>query len=1355
MVTTPRAGRIPVSINIRVARRGRGRLAAVSVVAVSALAATSVGTAPALASTVSPLHHRSASHLPNGLKSAGSFRLGTQVSGSGSEKVDRTLVSAKGAVDVMVELDAAPASRAFDLARTRGATAAKTAARDQTTAIKRAQAVVESRFASPATKARTLYRSHAVYSGVAVRTDASRLSALAALPGVKAIHRITPKSRTNTSSVPLIGAPAVWKGSGETGQNVRVGIIDTGIDYTHADFGGLGTLAAFTGAKASATFTPTAKVVGGYDFAGDAYNADPASPDFSPTPIPDANPLDCEGHGSHVAGTTAGFGVTKGTPGTPAVTYTGGYASDINPATLSIGPGVAPGAKLYALKVFGCTGSTNVVGQALDWAADPNGDGDVSDHLDVVNMSLGSSYGSPADPDAVASNNLAALGTVVVASIGNSGDVYEAGGSPGNAARVVGVAASDDSNSVVDGLKIDTPADIEPSTTVDGIQDNVFAALKSVAYDWANQPGVANREVVEVGDWNVAASDLNNSDGCTAYSTADAAKIAGKIVLQKWFDGTGRRCGSAGRALNARNAGAVGAIFGSDVNSFSAGVTGDTVIPAMLTVNQATVAIQAKLEATVPIVVKATMTNTLRNSVSIVNAGAVDQLAGFSSRGVGIAGNVKPDVAGPGVTTFSVAAGTGNEGIAESGTSMASPHVAGEAALVRGAHTGYTVEEVKAAIMNTATQDVFVGPSHTGDVYGPERVGSGRVKVDQAVETNTLAYVMDDPGSVSVSFGPVAVTAATTTLTKTVKVVNKRPTGSASYTIDYQAAHPTPGVTYTFSPTQVNVPAGGSMDVRVTATITKSALRAVQDPTTSSDPLSIGLQRSYRTDASGRMVLSPVGATTGSALRVPVWSAPRPASVMAAAATTSVSGATAVKTGSLALAGTPVSQGTGTTGYLSSVSTFQLQGTSPKIASCSSILVIKCIALADDRSADLRYVGSASDVPVAPTLAAATLSFGVSSYGPWRTPASYTEFDVLLDINADGVPDAAVYNTRASTTDDFDYFLAELVDLRPTGPTSGLVLDDQLLNNTDGSFDTNMFNSDSLSLPVSLGALQTAGLIANGTAKVRYWVESFTAEAGQVDTVGSPTAPMTISVGSPALAAYGPFGTLLNDDVPGARLNVRRDDASYASDKPQGLLLIHHLNTDGARAQVVSVKAVSTTKLTSTSTSYTYGGKPTFTATVAPSMATGTVSFKDNGKVVRTMPLTGGKAIWQATGQTRGTHAMTAVYSGDSVTLPSTSAVVKVTVRGLASKTKLTANDRDYPFRFRPVLTASVAPAGATGTVTFRDGRRVLGTVKVTRGRAALRAPVLSRGRHSVTATYNGSGIYTPSASAVLGIRVR
>ena len=1234
-------------------RRHRGYVAVVGVSALSVVAAAALGTSSASASVnPSAPKHRAHVDVPKGLKSAGSYRLGTQR--SGAEKVDRSLVGAKGQVDVMIELEAAPASAAFGQARARGTTAAKTASRNQTAAIKRAQAAVESQFGASATKARTLYRAHALYSGVAVRTDASKVQALAALPGVKAVHRITPKQASNSSSVPLIGAPEVWKGRGETGQGVRVGVIDTGIDYTHADFGGPGTKAAFEAASASNTFKPTAKVVGGYDFAGDAYNPS----EGVGVPVPDPNPIDCEGHGSHVSGTTAGLGVNK-----DGSTYTGGYSSDIDPASLSIGPGVAPGASLYALKVFGCDGDTSVVGQALDWAADPNGDGDLSDRLDVVNMSLGSSYGSPDDPDAVASNNLAALGTVVVASIGNSGDVYEVGGSPGNATRVLGVAASDDGNDVVDGLKVDSPADIEPADTVDGKQDNIFAALKSVAYDWANKPGVTNTDVVTLGDWTQPPSATNNTDACSPLSADDATKVAGKVVMTMWLDGTGRRCGSAGRGLNARNGGAAGVIYGSDVNSFSAGVTGDTVIPAMLLVNQGTEAIKSQLDATPSVPVKVTMTNELRNSVTIINKGAIDQLAGFSSRGIGVAGNVKPDVAAPGVTTFSVAVGTGNEGIAESGTSMASPHVAGQAALVRGAHTNWSVEEVKAAIMNTATQDVFVGPNHTGAVYGPERVGSGRVKVADSVNTSTLAYVKDTPGAVSVSFGPVAVTAPTTTLTKTVKVVNKRPTGSAAYTIAYQAAHPAYGVKYTFSPSQLSLPAGGSADVKVTATITKANLRVAQDPTTSPDPLGLDLQRSFRADASGRMVLTPVGATTGGALRVPVWSAPRPASVMSSTGNATVSGGSSVKWGNLTLTGTGVDQG-GDSGYQSSVSAVQLQGMSSKMASCSSTLVTKCIAFADDRSADLRYVGAGSDYNMAGNLDDSTLTFAVNSWGPWRTPASYTEFDVMLETDATNPgPDAAVYNTRVSTTDDYDYFLSELVDLRESSDTYGEVLDDQLLNGIDGSFDTNVFNSDSLVLPVSLGVLADAGLVKDATAKLKYWVESYTAEAGAVDTIGSSTAPMTISVGSPALSAFGDYWTLLNTDLPGQVLRIRRNDAAYATDKPIGLMLVHHLNTDGLRSQVVRVKAATSTTLAANDRDFGYGYRPTLTATVAPSLATGTVTFMDGTRTLGTATVKGGKATFTAPVLAKGTHSLKAVYGGSTVYLSSTSAALSVVVR--------------------------------------------------------------------------------------------
>ncbi|HYH84774.1 MAG TPA: post-COAP-1 domain-containing protein [Pyrinomonadaceae bacterium] len=112
---------------------------------------------------------------------------------------------------------------------------------------------------------------------------------------------------------------------------LKIGIIDTGIDYTHADFGGPGTSAAYTSNNRAiiepGTF-PTAKVVGGMDFAGDAYTGANA-------PIPDPDPLDCTNHGTHVAGSAAGLSVNV-----DGTTYTGPYDGTTPFTSLSIGPGV-------------------------------------------------------------------------------------------------------------------------------------------------------------------------------------------------------------------------------------------------------------------------------------------------------------------------------------------------------------------------------------------------------------------------------------------------------------------------------------------------------------------------------------------------------------------------------------------------------------------------------------------------------------------------------------------------------------------------------------------------------------------------------------------------------------------------------------------------------------------------------------------------------------------------------------------------------------------------------------------------------------------------------------------------------
>src|SRR5260221_2038176 len=280
----------------------------------------------------------------------------------------------------------------------------------------------------------------AAYNGIKVRIAGDRVKELAALPGVIAVRPLQLMKPDNLRGIPLIGAPTVWQNLGLHGEGVKIAIIDTGIDYTHANFGGPGTAAAYTAAHAAETapadaavFGPSApRIKGGTDLVGDSYNADPNSPAFQPIPHPDPNPLDCNGHGSHVAGTAAGSGITSA-----GATYTGPYnaATLATPANFSVGPGVAPKADLYAVRVFGCQGSTDVVVAPIDWAVDND--------MDVINMSLGSSFGSKDDPSALASTNAAKAGVIVVASAGNSGFNPYITGSPATAEGAISVAAND------------------------------------------------------------------------------------------------------------------------------------------------------------------------------------------------------------------------------------------------------------------------------------------------------------------------------------------------------------------------------------------------------------------------------------------------------------------------------------------------------------------------------------------------------------------------------------------------------------------------------------------------------------------------------------------------------------------------------------------------------------------------------------------------------------------------------------------------------------------------------------------------------------------------------------------------
>ena len=181
---------------------------------------------------------------------------------------------------------------------------------------------------------------------------------------------------------------------GVTGDGVKVGIIDTGIDYTHPDLGGC--------------FGPGCRVAYGTDLVGDDYDSD--DPEHA-EPAPDDDPADCGGHGTHVAGIVGADGIVTG---------------------------VAPDVEFGAYRVFGCEGSTSseVIMQALEAA--------LADGMDVVNLSLGQSFQWPGYPTAVAADKLTEEGVTVVAAMGNDGEdgVYS-GSAPGVGEDVIAVASTD------------------------------------------------------------------------------------------------------------------------------------------------------------------------------------------------------------------------------------------------------------------------------------------------------------------------------------------------------------------------------------------------------------------------------------------------------------------------------------------------------------------------------------------------------------------------------------------------------------------------------------------------------------------------------------------------------------------------------------------------------------------------------------------------------------------------------------------------------------------------------------------------------------------------------------------------
>ena len=390
--------------------------------------------------------------------------------------------------------------------------------------------------------------------------------------------------------------------------------------------------------------------------------------------------------------------------------------------------GMAPGAKILAVKVCSAV-STSCNGVALllgvDFALDPNRDGDLSDSVDVMNLSLGSDYGQIEDDLTQALTNAVNFGVSVVASAGNGSDRPYKVGSPSISPGVISVAQTQVPSAKSIPLLVNAPA--------------VIAGLYSNTETLAFAPVGSNDTS---GDIKTAlqAGGTNN----LACAPLPAGSLAGKIAL---IDrGT---CSVSLKVDAAAKAGAIGVLIAlvapGDAITFSYG-GGTNFVPSLVIQQSLGISIKARLAAgeTVNVSIKASAPIPL-----------VGSMAGSSSRGPSMSTQgIKPEIGAPGAS-LSAEVGTGAGETAFGGTSGAAPMVAGAAALMLQAHPARSPLQIKAMLMNSAETNVYTSPAfYPGQLAPITRIGAGELRVNRSVLLSAAAWDTAAK-SATLSFGAV------------------------------------------------------------------------------------------------------------------------------------------------------------------------------------------------------------------------------------------------------------------------------------------------------------------------------------------------------------------------------------------------------------------------------------------------------------------------------------------------------------------------------------------------------------------------------------------------------------------------
>ena len=477
------------------------------------------------------------------------------------------------------------------------------------------------------------------------------------------------------------------------------------------------------------------------------------------------------GHGSHCAGIAAGdlyMGTARGD-------------SQIQ--------GVAPRAQLMSYKVLSAMGSGTAA--AIILAIEDA----VQRGAHVINLSLGEAMGDPNSPEAVAVNNAILAGTIVCCAAGNSGPGEGTVGSPGSADLVITVGAStDDSVTATYARAVGVRQKREVETRL----LHGSAPLHDPAWSLGYVQCGLGRDAGDFPDQAFGRIALIQRGGVPFRQKAKAAEAAGALAAVIVNNTTGNFWGTLGDATPNDPQPAIPVLSIAQEDGeylLRLGFDQSGISRAPLQLDPARVPIP-------------------------------DRLAEFSSRGPNQDGAIKPELCAPGVNIFSatILAGPfpGVPNMADpsgytvaSGTSMATPHMAGAAALLRQLHPEWSPAFVKAALVNTAVWMQGQG--------GATEQGNGRLDLRAAAGVPALLVADAQPVQPTLSFGTVDHQGELTSLVQGLRLIDLAGSGGG-YTLHAHMATRVRGLSVAVSRKQVTLPQGCGASLQLTLTLDGQSL---------------------------------------------------------------------------------------------------------------------------------------------------------------------------------------------------------------------------------------------------------------------------------------------------------------------------------------------------------------------------------------------------------------------------------------------------------------------------------------------------------------------------------------------------